>query len=52
MAIRAAIESGGAGDMILILGKGHESGQEISGRVLPFDDREVALEELAEAQIR
>jgi UDP-N-acetylmuramoyl-L-alanyl-D-glutamate--2,6-diaminopimelate ligase len=50
MAIRAAIESGGAGDMILILGKGHEPGQEIAGRVLAFNDREVASEELAVAR--
>jgi UDP-N-acetylmuramoyl-L-alanyl-D-glutamate--2,6-diaminopimelate ligase len=32
---------------VLILGKGHEHGQEIAGVVRPFADREVALEELA-----
>jgi UDP-N-acetylmuramoyl-L-alanyl-D-glutamate--2,6-diaminopimelate ligase len=31
---------------VLIAGKGHEQGQEIAGRVLPFDDREVARQEL------
>jgi UDP-N-acetylmuramoyl-L-alanyl-D-glutamate--2,6-diaminopimelate ligase len=31
---------------VLILGKGHEQGQEIAGRVLPFDDRLVVVEEL------
>jgi UDP-N-acetylmuramoyl-L-alanyl-D-glutamate--2,6-diaminopimelate ligase len=33
--------------MVLVLGKGHETGQEISGVVLPFDDRQVIREELA-----
>jgi UDP-N-acetylmuramoyl-L-alanyl-D-glutamate--2,6-diaminopimelate ligase len=27
------------GDTVLILGKGHESGQEIGGVITPFDDR-------------
>jgi UDP-N-acetylmuramoyl-L-alanyl-D-glutamate--2,6-diaminopimelate ligase len=34
------------GDVVVIAGKGHEQGQEIAGRVLPFDDREVAREVL------
>jgi len=46
-AITAAIEMAGGDDLVLILGKGHERGQEIAGRVLPFDDREVAREVLA-----
>ena len=32
--------------MIVIAGKGHEQGQEIGGRKLPFDDREVARDVL------
>lgn len=44
LAIQKAIREAGAGDVVLILGKGHESGQEISGRVVPFDDRRVARE--------
>ena len=28
-----------AGDVVMVLGKGHEKGQEISGVVHPFDDR-------------
>jgi UDP-N-acetylmuramoyl-L-alanyl-D-glutamate--2,6-diaminopimelate ligase len=32
--------------VVVIAGKGHEQGQEIGGRTLPFDDREVAREAL------
>lgn len=48
-AIREALARAGAGDAVLILGKGHETGQEIQGVVHPFDDREVARAELARA---
>jgi UDP-N-acetylmuramoyl-L-alanyl-D-glutamate--2,6-diaminopimelate ligase len=34
------------GDVVLIAGKGHETGQTIAGMTLPFDDRAVAREEL------
>jgi UDP-N-acetylmuramoyl-L-alanyl-D-glutamate--2,6-diaminopimelate ligase len=30
------------GDVLLIAGKGHESGQEIMGEILPFDDADQA----------
>jgi UDP-N-acetylmuramoyl-L-alanyl-D-glutamate--2,6-diaminopimelate ligase len=43
-AIRLALELASPGDVVVIAGKGHEQGQEIRGRVLPFDDREVARE--------
>jgi UDP-N-acetylmuramoyl-L-alanyl-D-glutamate--2,6-diaminopimelate ligase len=46
MAIARAIELAEPGDAVVIAGKGHERGQEIAGRVLPFDDREVASEAL------
>jgi UDP-N-acetylmuramoyl-L-alanyl-D-glutamate--2,6-diaminopimelate ligase len=46
-AIRAALDRAAPGDVVLIAGKGHETGQEIDGVVHPFDDREVAREELA-----
>ncbi len=46
-AIRAAIRQASAGDIVLIAGKGHETGQEVDGVMHPFDDREVAREELA-----
>lgn len=38
-AIQAAVNLAQPGDTVLVLGKGHESGQEISGVVTPFDDR-------------
>lgn len=41
-AIEAAIASLGHGDVLLIAGKGHETGQIIGNDVLPFDDREIA----------
>jgi UDP-N-acetylmuramoyl-L-alanyl-D-glutamate--2,6-diaminopimelate ligase len=48
-AIRAAAAMASAGDVVVIAGKGHESGQEFADRIVPFDDRDVArsiLEEL------
>ena len=49
-AIAFAVASALPGDCVVILGKGHESGQEISGRKHAFDDRielARAIEELA-----
>jgi UDP-N-acetylmuramoyl-L-alanyl-D-glutamate--2,6-diaminopimelate ligase len=49
-AIRTAIAGLGAGDVLLIAGKGHETGQIIGDRIIPFSDHEavaVALKELA-----
>jgi UDP-N-acetylmuramoyl-L-alanyl-D-glutamate--2,6-diaminopimelate ligase len=47
-AIRLAVAEAGAGDVVLIAGKGHEQGQIIGSgdavRVLPFDDVTVARE--------
>jgi len=38
-AIKAAVNHASAGDVVIVLGKGHEKGQEISGVIYPFDDR-------------
>lgn len=38
-AIEYAVSLAEAGDTVIILGKGHESGQEVNGVVTPFDDR-------------
>ncbi|MFI5028312.1 MAG: UDP-N-acetylmuramoyl-L-alanyl-D-glutamate--2,6-diaminopimelate ligase [Solirubrobacterales bacterium] len=46
-AIALAFERARPGDTVVIAGKGHEQGQEFeNGRKVPFDDREVAREEL------
>lgn len=45
VAISKALKLAQAGDVIAILGKGHESGQEIAGEVFPFDDRLVVRQE-------
>jgi UDP-N-acetylmuramoyl-L-alanyl-D-glutamate--2,6-diaminopimelate ligase len=46
-AIALALSRAQPGDIVVIAGKGHEQGQEFEdGRKIPFDDREVAREEL------
>lgn len=46
-AIRAAIAEAGPDDLVLLAGKGHEQGQIVADKVLPFDDVAVAREEAA-----
>jgi UDP-N-acetylmuramoyl-L-alanyl-D-glutamate--2,6-diaminopimelate ligase len=46
-AIALALSRAKAGDTVIVAGKGHEQGQEFEdGRRIPFDDREIAREEL------
>ena len=46
-AIARALEAAERGDTVVIAGKGHEQGQEFEGgRKIPFDDRDVARDEL------
>jgi UDP-N-acetylmuramoyl-L-alanyl-D-glutamate--2,6-diaminopimelate ligase len=52
-AIAQAVALASPGDVIVVAGKGHETGQYVAGSVLPFDDRKVtaeALERLAKSQ--
>ena len=48
-AIRAAVALAQDGDTVIVLGKGHESGQEVAGAITPFDDR-IVLAEAIEAK--
>lgn len=47
-AIGAAVAAARQGDVVVIAGKGHETGQQFADRTIPFDDREVARRALAE----
>jgi UDP-N-acetylmuramoyl-L-alanyl-D-glutamate--2,6-diaminopimelate ligase len=52
-AIAQAVTLAAPGDVIVVAGKGHETGQYVAGAVLPFDDRAVtasALERRAKNQ--
>ena len=50
-AIRAAIGELKAGDVLLIAGKGHETGQIVGGRVLPFSDHDAVAARAAGATV-
>ena len=47
-AIRIALAAADEGDTVVIAGKGHEQGQLVGDRKIPFDDRTVAAELIAE----
>lgn len=48
-AIQAAVSMAGPGDVLLIAGKGHETGQIVGDTVLPFSDHEVLSSALQSA---
>lgn len=48
-AIRAAVSLAEDGDTVIVLGKGHETGQDIGGVIAPFDDR-IVLAQAIEAK--
>jgi UDP-N-acetylmuramoyl-L-alanyl-D-glutamate--2,6-diaminopimelate ligase len=45
-AISLAIEAADDGDVVLILGRGHEPNQTVGTEKIPFDDRKVSAESL------
>lgn len=47
-AIAEAVRRAQPGDVVALLGKGHERGQEINGEILPFDDRTELTHALSE----
>lgn len=49
-AIRRAMELAGPGDLLVVAGKGHEAYQILGDERVPFDDREVVREWIAEQQ--
>ena len=49
-AIRSGLEGLGTGDVLLVAGKGHETGQIVGDEVRPFDDRAQVADALAEAR--
>jgi UDP-N-acetylmuramoyl-L-alanyl-D-glutamate--2,6-diaminopimelate ligase len=50
-AIRAGVRLIGAGDVLLIAGKGHETGQIVGATVLPFSDHEAVHAALSETHL-
>jgi UDP-N-acetylmuramoyl-L-alanyl-D-glutamate--2,6-diaminopimelate ligase len=44
IAIRRAMEIAQPSDLVIVLGKGHEIGQEVNGKKIPFNDREEILQ--------
>lgn len=48
-AICRAIEIAQKGDIVMVLGKGHEQGQDVGTEILPFDDRQATITALADA---
>ncbi|MGL5363452.1 MAG: UDP-N-acetylmuramoyl-L-alanyl-D-glutamate--2,6-diaminopimelate ligase [Bosea sp. (in: a-proteobacteria)] len=47
-AIRAGVKMLGQGDVLVVAGKGHETGQIVGDRILPFSDHEAVLAAIAE----
>jgi UDP-N-acetylmuramoyl-L-alanyl-D-glutamate--2,6-diaminopimelate ligase len=47
-AIAQAVALASPGDVLVVAGKGHETGQYVAGSVLPFDDRQVTADVLGQ----
>jgi len=48
-AVQSAVDAARPGDVVVVAGKGHETGQTAGGHTEPFDDRQVARSALAAA---
>jgi UDP-N-acetylmuramoyl-L-alanyl-D-glutamate--2,6-diaminopimelate ligase len=48
LAIQRAVSMMGPGDVLLVAGKGHETGQIVGDTVLPFSDHEVLAEAMGD----
>jgi UDP-N-acetylmuramoyl-L-alanyl-D-glutamate--2,6-diaminopimelate ligase len=48
-AITSAVARAEPGDTVLVLGKGHEQGQDVAGVVRPFDDKQVLRRAIEQA---
>lgn len=48
LAISTAVKLANSGDVVVVLGKGHEQGQDVGGVITPFDDRVVLRSALQE----
>jgi UDP-N-acetylmuramoyl-L-alanyl-D-glutamate--2,6-diaminopimelate ligase len=46
-AIRQAFKDAGAGDIVLLTGLGHEDSRNMGGKLIPWNEHQVALEELS-----
>ena len=49
-AIKEALRIASKGDIILLIGKGHEMYEEIEGKLYPFDERKIVADALKELQ--
>ncbi len=49
-AIRRAMAEAGPGDLVVLLGKGHETHQDVGGRKIPFDEAQIVRQVAAELE--